>query len=102
MECFRIDESGYTGFDLLNPEQHFQGATAVAISDEDAARLIKDHFPKLQASELKYRSLSRRPGNHPRLLMPQRAALALRVEKAPCGSQKQAGCLASVCRDASC
>lgn len=68
MECFRIDESGYTGFDLLNPEQHFQGATAVAISDEDAARLIKDHFPKLQASELKYRSLSRRPGNHPRLL----------------------------------
>lgn len=68
MECFRIDESGYTGFDLLNPEQHFQGATAVAISDEDAARLIKEHFPKLQASELKYRSLSRRSGNHPRLL----------------------------------
>ena len=51
MECFRIDESGYTGFDLLNAEQRFQGATAVAISDEDAARLIKEHFPKLQASE---------------------------------------------------
>ncbi|XHO04767.1 hypothetical protein ACEQUB_01657 [Ralstonia syzygii] len=33
MECFRIDESGYTGFDLLNPEQR-QGATAIAISDE--------------------------------------------------------------------
>jgi hypothetical protein len=75
MECFRIDESGYTGFDLLNPEQHFQGATAVAISDEDAARLIKDHFPKLQASELKYRSLSRRSGNHPRLLSLQRDIL---------------------------
>jgi len=30
MECFRIDESGYTGFDLLNPEQRFQGATAIA------------------------------------------------------------------------
>jgi len=75
MECFRIDESGYTGFDLLNPEQHFQGATAVAISDEDAARLIKEHFPKLQASELKYRSLSRRPGNHPRLLGLQRDIL---------------------------
>lgn len=68
MECFRIDESGYTGYDLLNPDQRFQGATAVAISDEDAARLIKEHFPKLQASELKYRSLARRPGNHPRLL----------------------------------
>ena len=75
MECFRIDESGYTGFDLLNPEQHFQGATAVAISDEDAARLIKEHFPKLQASELKYRSLSRRSGNHPRLLGLQRDIL---------------------------
>lgn len=68
MECFRIDESGYTGFDLLNPEQPFQGAAAVAIDDEDAARLIKEHFPKLQASELKYRALARRPGNHPRLL----------------------------------
>jgi len=75
MECFRIDESGYTGFDLLNAEQRFQGATAVAISDEDAARLIKEHFPKLQASELKYRSLARRPSNHPRLLGLQRDIL---------------------------
>lgn len=75
MECFRIDESGYTGFDLLNSEQRFQGATAVAISDEDAACLIKEHFPKLQASELKYRSLSRRPGNHPRLMGLQRDIL---------------------------
>ena len=65
MECFRIDESGYTGFDLLNPEQHFQGATAVAISDEDAARLIKEHFPKLQASELKYLSVTVAPFGKP-------------------------------------
>lgn len=76
MECFRIDESGYTGFDLLNPDQRFQGATAVAISDEDAVLLIKEHFPKLQAPELKYRSLSRRPGNHPRLLGLQRDILS--------------------------
>ncbi|WP_258581275.1 hypothetical protein [Mesorhizobium sp. AR02] len=60
MECFRIDESGYTGFDLLSPDQHFQGASAIAISDKDAARLIKEHFPRLQGPELKYRSLSRR------------------------------------------
>jgi hypothetical protein len=57
MECFRIDESGYTGFDLLNPDQRFQGASAIAITDEDAARLINEHFPRLQASELKYRSI---------------------------------------------
>ncbi len=75
MECFRIDESGYTGFDLLNPEQRFQGATAIAISDDDAARLISEHFAKLQGPELKYRALSRRPANQPRLLSLQRDLL---------------------------
>lgn len=68
MQTFRIDESGYTGFDLLNDAQRFQGAAAVAIGDDEAARLIREHFPKLKATELKYRSLSRRAGNHPRLL----------------------------------
>ena len=76
MECFRIDESGYTGYDLLNHDQRFQGATAIAITDEDAARLIKEHFPKLQATELKYRSLSRRSANRPRLLALQRDLLS--------------------------
>lgn len=68
MECFRIDESGYTGFDLLNDAQPFQGASAIGIDDAEAARLIRDYFPKLQAPELKYRSLSKRATNHPRLL----------------------------------
>jgi len=68
MECFRVDESGYTGFDLLNADQRFQGASAIAIDNDDAERLIKQHFPKLQAPELKYRALSRRATNHPRLL----------------------------------
>lgn len=68
MECFRIDESGYTGFDLLNPQQRLQGAAAIAISDDDAARLIEEHFPRRQAIELKYRALSRRPSSRPHLL----------------------------------
>lgn len=68
MTCFRIDESGYTGFDLLNIDQRFQGASAIAINDDEAARLIKEHFPNMQAPELKYRALSRRASNHPRLL----------------------------------
>lgn len=68
MDCFRIDESGYTGFDLLNQEQRFQGATAIAIDEDDAQRLIREYFPKLQADELKYRALARRPANRPRLL----------------------------------
>ncbi|MFC6673992.1 hypothetical protein [Marinobacterium aestuariivivens] len=60
MECYRIDESGYTGFDLFNPIQRFQGATAIALSNEDAEYLIRHFFPKLQAAELKYRSLVKR------------------------------------------
>lgn len=76
MERFSIDESGYTGFDLLNPDQRFQGATAISITDEGAARLIKEHFPKLQASELKYRALARRPANRERLFNLQRDVLS--------------------------
>ncbi|WP_254055739.1 DUF3800 domain-containing protein [Ruegeria sp. EL01] len=68
MTCFRIDESGYTGFDLLNADQRFQGASAIAIDNDDAGRLIKEHFPRLQAPELKYSALSRRASNHSRLL----------------------------------
>lgn len=68
MECFRIDESGYTGFDLLNNEQRFQGASAISINDDDAERLIKQYFPNSRAPELKYNMLSRRKSNHPRLL----------------------------------
>lgn len=75
MECFRIDESGYTGFDLLNTAQRFQGATAIALEDDEAARLIRELFPKLKADELKYRALARRPANHQRLLDLQRHVL---------------------------
>ena len=76
MECFHIDESGYTGFDLLNVEQRFQGAAAVSIGDDEASRLIREHFPKLQAPELKYHALARRPGYRQPLIELQRAVLS--------------------------
>lgn len=76
MERFSIDESGYTGFDLLNPNQRFQGASAISITDDEAARLINEHFPRLQASELKYRDLARRPANRERLFNLQRDVLS--------------------------
>lgn len=76
MERFSIDESGYTGFDLLNPQQRFQGATAVSITNEDAAQLIKNYFPKLQASELKYNHLARRASYREPLLNLQRDVLS--------------------------
>ncbi len=76
MERFSIDESGYTGFDLLNRDQRFQGATAISISDEGAKRLIAEHFPRLQAAELKYGALARRPNNRDRLINLQKDVLA--------------------------
>ena len=76
MDRFAIDESGYTGYDLLNADQRFQGAAAISIPDEEAARLIKEHFPRLEASELKYRALARRPSNREPLLNLQRDVLS--------------------------
>jgi hypothetical protein len=76
MKRFSIDESGYTGFDLLNPDQRFQGATAISITDEGAVRLIREHFPKLQATELKYRTLARRQSYREPLLNLQRDVLS--------------------------
>lgn len=76
MECFHIDESGYTGFDLLNLEQRLQGATAVNISDDEAARFIRECFPRLQASELKYHALARRSGYRKPLMDLQRTVLS--------------------------
>jgi hypothetical protein len=76
MECFSVDESGYTGFDLLNADQRFQGATAIVITHEEASRLIDKHFPNLVAPELKYGALARRPNNRERLLNLQRDVLA--------------------------
>lgn len=60
MSIFSIDESGYTGRDLLQKSQPWQGASAVKISHDDAFYLIKQHFPKRKAPELKFSSLKRR------------------------------------------
>jgi hypothetical protein len=76
MECFHIDESGYTGFDLLNSEQRFQGATSILVTDDEAARLIREHFPKLKAAELKYHALARQRGYRQRLMDLQCALLS--------------------------
>ncbi|KHJ65678.1 hypothetical protein QU24_23305 [Pantoea rodasii] len=63
MKTFAMDESGYTGYDLLHKSQPWQGAVAVDITHEEAENLIRRHFPKLQATELKFSKLKRRPTN---------------------------------------
>lgn len=71
-----MDESGYTGHDLLQKSQPLQGASAVNISHDDAAYLIQQHFPKLKAPELKFSSLKRRDGNLKPLFALQQELLA--------------------------
>lgn len=68
MRSVYIDESGYTGTDLLNQDQPFQGASAIYISDSEARELINKHFPKIKSNELKYRNLARRSNNWEQLL----------------------------------
>lgn len=63
MTVFYMDESGFTGADLLQKLQPFQGASALCISPEDARYLIRQHFPKLKAPELKFSSLIKRDTN---------------------------------------
>lgn len=76
MEIFHIDESGFTGHDLFNPDQRFQGASAICISDDEAAALIGEFFPRVQVPELKYQSLSKRQRYRQPLIELQRAVLS--------------------------
>ena len=75
MSKFFIDESGYTGYDLLNSQQPFQGASSIRIDEESAKKLINEYLPNNKSSELKHRSLSRRKSNWSALLQIQRALL---------------------------
>lgn len=71
-----VDESGYTGRDLLNNSQKFQGASAISITDYEAARLIGEFFPRIKAQELKYRDLVRKSKNHQQLFELQKVLLS--------------------------
>ena len=68
MQCFSVDESGYTGFDLLNDAQRFQGASAICVAEDEARRIIKEFFPALQGPELKYSTIARRDSQRERVL----------------------------------
>ncbi|HEJ9546168.1 TPA: hypothetical protein SMN22_003181 [Proteus mirabilis] len=76
MNIFSMDESGYTGHDLLQKVQPWQGASAISISHDDARYLIRQHFPRLKAPELKFSSLKRRTSNQKPLFALQQDLLA--------------------------
>ena len=75
MTTFYIDESGYTGFDLLNKDQPFQGASSLRIDEKSAKSLVDEYFPKRQGLELKHKKLSKRKSNWNRLIEIQRIIL---------------------------
>lgn len=68
MDKFFIDESGYTGDNLLDENQRFQGASSIRIDEENARSLVKKHFPNLKLNELKHGKLSRKNNNWDSLL----------------------------------
>ena len=75
MKTLFIDESGYTGYDLLNKQQPFQGASSINIDEKTAKALIKYCFPRNKANELKHSKLSRRKSNWKPLLDMQQILL---------------------------
>lgn len=76
MKTIYIDESGYTGYDLLNRQQPFQGASSIDITEDDARALIEKHFPNTKLTELKHGKLSRRKSNWQSLLSIQEDLLS--------------------------
>lgn len=61
MTTVYIDESGYTGPDLLNVSQRFFALVAHIISEEESTQLKAEYFGGNQARELKFSQLWRRP-----------------------------------------
>lgn len=55
-----VDESGYTGPDLLNADQRVHAVAAVRCTKEEAQDIVARHFGAVKATELKLGSLVRR------------------------------------------
>ena len=63
-----MDESGFTGEDLLSPEQRIFVHVSATLSDEECAALHKEYFSGTQGPELKHKNLSRRPSGQRRIV----------------------------------
>lgn len=55
-----LDETGYTGQDLLNPDQPVFVAASTNVTDEVAAALVRECFADVRARELKHSRLCMR------------------------------------------
>jgi hypothetical protein len=63
MRTIYLDESGYTGDDLLNPDQRFFVVASSLIDDEEADAILRRSFPRYQGDEFKFSNVWRRPSH---------------------------------------
>lgn len=60
MTTIYIDESGYTGDDLYNPDQPYFTIASSLIGDDEAAAILRRCFPRYQGAEFKFGNIWRR------------------------------------------
>lgn len=63
-----MDESGFTGEDLISPEQPIFVHVSTILSDEECAALHEEFFSRTQGPELKHKNLSKWPGGQNRIV----------------------------------
>ena len=63
-----FDESGYTGHDLLNPDQPSFAVASVDVEEASSRTLLQTSFPRYQAKEFKFTRILRQPNKHSNLV----------------------------------
>lgn len=81
MTTIYIDESGFTGDDLYNPEQRYFVIASTVVGDEEAEQILRRCFPRYQGQEFKFTNIWKRGTNRNglRTLATEIPALADRV-----------------------
>lgn len=59
-----MDESGFTGDDLYNPNQPHFVISSTLIGDEEASEILRRCFPRYQGPEFKFTTIWRREAHH--------------------------------------
>ncbi|MHA1560018.1 MAG: DUF3800 domain-containing protein [Alphaproteobacteria bacterium] len=63
-----MDESGFTGPDLLNPDQPIFAVASTSLSNDDAEAILRDSFPRFQGNEFKFGRIWARSTNRQGLI----------------------------------
>lgn len=68
MRTYYVDETGFTGEDLLADDQPIFVQASNDFSDDEARGLIELHFTGVGSTELKYKLLARNGRHHQRII----------------------------------